>query len=111
MDGMHAHRFRGWTDSDIAVSHTFEYEFPVHDAICEVSLSEVNERDDNTGALVAFVSYTYLDDAAEPQRVDLWHDPRPVIGHSRLIRVEWYMRIWEASATGILNVFYWPRVS
>jgi hypothetical protein len=111
MDGMHAHSFWGRTDSDLAVAHTYEYEFAVHDAICEVSLTQVNERADNTGAMVAFVSYTYLDDAGTPQRVDLWDDPKPIIAHTRLIRIEWYLRIWDASATGILNVFYWARVS
>ena len=111
MDGMHAHRFWGRTDSDLAVAHTFEYEFSPRDAICEVSLTQVNERADNTGAMVAFVSYTYLDDAGEPHRVEFWDNPTPVIGHSRLIRIEWYLRIWEVGATGLLNVFFWPRVS
>ncbi|MEO7981470.1 MAG: hypothetical protein ABI807_11355 [Sporichthyaceae bacterium] len=111
MDGMLTHRFSGWTDSDLAVSHSFHHEFAPHAAICELSLTSVNEWGDQAGTNLGFTSYTYVDADGTPHQVDLdWAARRANVGHDRMTRVEWYMRIFEVDSAGLLNIYFWPSV-
>jgi hypothetical protein len=32
------------------------------------------------------------------------------VGHDRMTRVEWYLRIFEVDSTGLLNIYFWPSV-
>jgi hypothetical protein len=111
MDGMLTHHFAMSTDSDIAVSHSFSHEFAPHAAICELSLNSITEWADQAGTNLGFVSYTYVDPDGTPHDVTIdYGDRRPNVGHDAMIRVEWYMRIFEVDAAGLLNIFFWPSV-
>jgi hypothetical protein len=106
---MKTFRFSSSTSDDLAQFRSFHFDFPPCAAIAEVSLTGIDENDDNSGATVGFISFTFLDDDGRPQEVRLDLGARlPVVGHNRLIRVDFFMRLWIARASGLLNVFIWP---
>ena len=58
---------------------SFHLEFPPAAALCELSLTAANESDDQAGASVGFLSYTYVDLDGTPHEVPLdWADRRCV---------------------------------
>ncbi len=112
MNGMATHRFGGRTDSDLAVSGSFHHEFAPTNMICELCLTSASENDDNSGADLGFTSYTYVDPDGTPHDVAIPYAARIAnIGHDRLIRVEWYMRIYNVNAMGLFNAFFWDSVT
>jgi hypothetical protein len=108
--GMRVQQFSG-AGGDWADSHTYHLEFPPAAAICELSLTAANENDDQAGASVGFLSYTYVDPDGTPHEVPVdWASRRSVIAHERMTRVDWYLRVYNVDAAGLLNVFFWERV-
>ena len=112
MDGMLVMGFGAYTDSDIAQSFSFHHEFEPTSMICELSLSMVDENDDNAGSGLWFSSYTYEDDDGTPHDVAIDYSAAAAsMGHNRLRRCEWNMRLWNVHARGLFNAFFWPSVS
>ena len=112
MNGMFVTGFGASTDSDIAQSLSFHHEFEPTSMICELSLSMVNENDDNAGSTLSFSSYTYEDDDGTPHDVNInFNAANAWIGHNNLRRCEWNARIWNVHARGLFNAFFWDSVS
>ena len=112
MNGMATHRFGGSTDSDLAVSGSFHHEFAPTSMICELCLTSASENDDNSGTNLGFTSFTFVDPDGSPHNVPIDFGARNAnIGHDRLIRAEWYMRIYNVNARGLFNAFFWDSVS
>jgi len=110
MLGMRAQQFSA-TGGDWADAQTFHLEFPPAAALCELSLTSANESDDQAGATVGFLSYTFVDPDGTPHEVPIdWGSRRSVIAHDRMTRVDWYLRVYNVSAAGMLNIFFWERV-
>src|SRR5438045_508864 len=75
--------FSAHTDSDLAQSFTFHHEFEPTSMICELSLSMVNENDDEAGSALWFSSYTYEDDDGTPHDVNIDYSAGAArIGHN-----------------------------
>jgi hypothetical protein len=111
MNGMFVTGFGASTDSDWAQSVSFHHEFEPTSMICELTLSTVNENDDNAGSTLGFVSFTYEDDDGTPHEVDIdYGSAQASIGHNRLRRCEWYLRIFNVHARGLFNAFFWDSV-
>ena len=112
MNGMFVAGFGAHTDSDLAQSFTFHHEFEPTSMICELSLSMVNENDDEAGSALWFSSYTYEDDDGTPHDVNIDYSAGAArIGHNNLRRCEWNLRIWSVHARGLFNAFFWDSVS
>lgn len=112
MNGMLVTGFGAYTDSDVAQSFSFHHEFEPTSMICELSLSMVNENDDEAGSALWFSSYTYEDDNGRPHDVAIDYSAgRAWIAHNNIRRCEWNLRIWNVSARGLFNAFYWDSVS
>jgi hypothetical protein len=78
----------------------------------ELCLTSASENDDNAGTNLGFTSFTFVDAAGLPQDVPLDFGSRIAnIGHDRLIRAEWYLRIYNVRAMGLFNAFFWDSVS
>ena len=111
MNGMLFHTFSGGSDDDFAVTHSYHAEFPAAAAICELNLTSANENDDQAGASVGFLSYTYTDPDGSPHDVPIdYGSRRSVVAHDRMIRVDWYLRTYSVDASGLLNIFFWDSV-
>ncbi|HMI28520.1 MAG TPA: hypothetical protein VK490_02365 [Gaiellaceae bacterium] len=111
MNGMLTHRFSGRSDEDFAVSQSFHHEFAPAGALCELSITSASENDDQAGTNLGFVSYTYTDPDGTPHEVPIdFGSRRSVVAHDRMIRVEWYMRIYRVDSAGLFNVFFWDHV-
>ena len=109
---MATHSFSGRATDDWAVSHSFHHEFAPSAAICELSLTSANESDDEAGTTVGFLSYTYADPDGTPHEVPIdYGSRRAVVGHDRMIRVDWYLRTYSVDAAGLLNIFLWDFVT
>jgi hypothetical protein len=112
MNGMLVMGFGAHTDSDIAQSFSFHHEFEPTSMLCELSLSMVDENNDNAGSALWFSSFTFEDDDGTPHDVAIdYRAAAASIGHNRLRRCEWNMRIWNAHARGLFNAFFWDSVS
>ena len=86
MLGMRAQQFSG-SGEDWAEMHTFHLEFPAAAALCELSLTAANESDDQAGASVGFLSYTYVDADGTSHEIPVdWADRRCVIAHDAITR-------------------------
>lgn len=108
MIGMFVMGFGAYADSDIAQSFSFHHEFEPASMICELSLSMVDENDDQSGSAVWFSSFTFEDDDGKPHDVAVdYTQARASIGHNNMRRCEWNMRILNAHARGLLNAFMW----
>jgi len=109
MIGMKAIGFSAETDDDVARFNGFHLDLPPVSAICQVAITGIDEFDDESGATVGFTSITFLDERGQPQQqmfdVGL---RRSHVGHNRLIRVDFFVRLWSCRASGLLNVFIWP---
>jgi hypothetical protein len=109
---MATHSFAARSSDEWAQSVSFQHEFPASAAICELSLTSVNETDDQAGTTAGFLSYTHLEADAHPHDVPInFGDRRAVVGHDQMIRVEWYLRIYSADSKGLLNIFFWDHVT
>jgi hypothetical protein len=112
MDGMFVAGFGAFTDSEIAQSFSFHHEFEPTSMICELSLSMVDENADSTGSALWFTSFTFEDDDGTPHDVAIdFSAAVACVGHDKLRRCEWNMRIWNSHARGLFNAFFWPSVS
>ena len=112
MRGMMTRHFSGWSTGDFAVSHSYHLDLAPAAVICELSLTSANENADQAGSSVGFLSYTFTDPDGTPHEVPIpFGDRLSVIGHNRIIRVDWYLRIYGVNAAGLLNVFVWDSVS
>jgi hypothetical protein len=108
MIGMFVMGFGGSTDSDVAQSLSFHHEFEPSSMICELSLSMIDENDDQAGSSIWFSSFTFEDDDGNPHDVAVdFSDAKASIGHDNLRRCEWNMRIWNSHARGLFNAFMW----
>jgi hypothetical protein len=111
MNGMFVMGFGAHTDSDIAQSFSFHHEFEPTSMICELSLSMVDENADNAGSALWFSSFTFEDDDGTPHDVPIDFAAAVAhIGHNRLRRCEWNMRLWNVHARGLFNAFFWDSV-
>jgi hypothetical protein len=112
MNGMFVMGFGAHTDSDIAQSFSFHHEFEPTSMICELSLSMVDENNDNSGSGLWFSSFTFEDNDGTPHDVAIDFGAAVAhIGHDRLRRCEWNMRLWNVHARGLFNAFFWDSVS
>lgn len=112
MNGMFVTWFGGSTDSDIAQSLSYHHEFEPTSMICELSLTMVNENDDEAGTQLGFSSYTYEDDDGTPHDVTIdFGSSTAVLIQNRLRRCEWYLRIYNVHSRGLFNAFFWDSVS
>jgi hypothetical protein len=112
MRGMLVRSFSASASDDFAASYSFHHEFAVHAAICELSITTVNENDDQAGSSLGFLAYTFVDQDGTPQGVSINPASRtPVVGDDRMISVDWFMRIYKADAVGLFNAFFWDSVS
>ena len=109
---MATHTFHASSGDDWAQSFSFSHDFPAAGAICELSITAANELDDQAGTSLGFLSYTYEDPDGTPHDVSIdYGSRRSAIGHDRMIRVDWYLRIYEADSAGLLNIFFWESVT
>ena len=111
MNGMLTVGFGASTDSDLARSFSFDHEFAPTSMICELSLTALDENDDEAGATVGFSGFTFEDDNGTPHHTPVkFEDRRAHVGHNRIRRVEWFLRIYNARAKGLFNAFFWDDV-
>jgi len=112
MLGMHVFTFSSSTSSEWAQLRTCSVELPSCNAICELSLTSINERADKAGVTLGFSSYTYLEDDGSKREVQLAIGDRvAVVTHRNLIRLDCYMRIYSFDACALLNVYIWDSVA
>jgi hypothetical protein len=111
MIGMTALTFGGSTNSEMAQSLSFQHEFAPASMICELSLTMVNENDDESGSEVGFSSFTFEDDDGTPHENPIGYDAsRGLIWHNRIRRCDWFLRIYNTHSRGLLNIFIWDSV-
>ena len=111
MNGMFTSGFGASTESDLARSLSFDHEFAPTSMICELSLTALNENDDEGGATLGFSSFTFEDPDGTPHDQPIsFEDRRAHIGHNQIRRVEWFLRLYNVHAKGLFNAFFWDSV-
>lgn len=111
MLGMFTSSFSGWSTGEFAVSHSFHHEFAPTAIICELSLTSASESDDTAGVDLGFLSFTFVDPDLTPHEVSKDYGARVShLGHDGMTRVDWYMKVYNINAAGLLNAFFWPSV-